>query len=228
MSHLWTPTTEIITSFCQILTKPGTENLENDPPSNAQEIGFAALIQELDKQSESIGYVTLGEAIDRASTRMHGIAIFLMALPECIPLPIPSFGAILGVPLIAVSAHLAIYGERGELPVGARNIKIPHQMIAVMSRYMIWPLRSVERVSRSRLSALGRPERFIGALCLLMSLLLLLPIPLMNVPPAVALACLSWGLLQRDGLFISLGIVISAAVVLIFFSLADLFASLLT
>jgi len=32
---------------------------------------------------------------------------------------------------------------------------------------------------------------------------------------------------QRDGLFISLGIVISAAVVLIFFSIADLLASLL-
>jgi len=158
---------------------------------------------------------------------MHGVAIFLMALPECIPLPIPSFGAILGVPLIAVSAHLAIYGERGDLPAGARNIKIPHQMIEVMSRYIIRPLRYVERVSRSRLSVLVRQEQLTGALCLLMSLLLLLPIPLMNVPPAVALACLSWGLVQRDGLFISFGIVISAAVVLISFSIADLLASLL-
>ncbi|MEY8120501.1 exopolysaccharide biosynthesis protein [Falsihalocynthiibacter sp. BN13B15] len=202
--------------------------MEDAPPSEAQKTGFAALIQELDKQSQSIGYVTLGETIDRASTRMHGVAIFLMALPECIPLPIPSFGAILGVPLIAVSAHLAIYGERGDLPASARNIKIPHEVIAVMSRYMIRPLRSVERVSRNRLSVLGRRERIIGALCLFMSLVLLLPIPLINVPPAVALACLSWGLVQRDGLFISLGIVFSAGVVLILFSIADLFASLFT
>lgn len=202
--------------------------MENDPPSDPQETGFAGLIQELDKQSQSIGYVTLGEAIDRARTRMHGVAIFLMALPECIPLPIPSFGAILGIPLIAVSAHLAMYGERGDLPAGARNIKIPHQMMAVMSRYMVRPLRFVERISRNRLSLLGRRERLIGALCLLMSLLLLLPIPLLNAPPAVALACLSWGLVQRDGVFISLGIVISATVILILCSIADLFASLLT
>ncbi|MEY8120495.1 exopolysaccharide biosynthesis protein [Falsihalocynthiibacter sp. BN13B15] len=127
---------------------------------------FCSAYPRVGEQSQSIGYVTLGEAIDRASTRMHGVAIFLMALPECIPLPIPSFGAILGVPLIAVSAHLAIYGERGDLPASARNIKIPHEVIAVMSRYMIRPLRSVERVSRNRLSVLGRRERIIGALCL--------------------------------------------------------------
>jgi hypothetical protein len=202
--------------------------LENDPPSDAHETGFAAIIRVLDENSQLSGYVTLGEAIDLARTRMHGIAILLMALPECIPLPIPSAGAILGVPLIAVSAHLAIFGERGDLPARARELKIPHRVIAVMSRHLFRPLRYVERMSRNRLSVLGRSERLVGVLCLLMSLLLLLPIPLVNGPPAVALACLSWGLIQRDGLFIGLGIFLSAAVVFLILTIADLAVSFVT
>jgi len=202
--------------------------LENDPPSGAHETGFAALIQVLDENGRLSGYVTLGEAIDLASTRMHGIAILLMALPECVPLPIPSIGAVLGIPLIAVSAHLAIFGERGDLPARARELKIPHRVIAMISRHLIRPLRYVERMSRNRLSVLGRSERLVGVFCLLMSLLLLLPIPLVNGPPAVALACLSWGLIQRDGLFIGLGILLSAAVVFLILTIADLAVSSVT
>jgi hypothetical protein len=97
-----------------------------------------------------------------------------------------------------------------------------------MSRHLIRPLRYVERMSRNRLSVLGRSERLVGVFCLLMSLLLLLPIPLVNGPPAVALACLSWGLIQRDGLFIGLGIFLSAAVVFLILTIADLAVSFVT
>ena len=201
--------------------------METDSAFDARETGFAALIQELDRKSRLGESVTLGDAIDDAGARMHGAAILLMALPECIPLPIPSFGAILGVPLIAASAHLALYGERGVLPARARSLTIPHRMIAVMSRYLIGPLRWVEQMSQHRLSVLARRERLVGLLCLLMSLLLLLPIPLINALPAIALVCLSWGLMQRDGLFIGVGIFVSATVVLTLFTMADLIASLL-
>ena len=202
--------------------------MKTGPPFDTHKTGFVALIQELNRQSCSDGLVTLGDAVDQAGVRMHGAAILLMALPECLPLPIPSLGAILGVPLIAVSAHLVLYGEQGDLPAHARKIAIPFRMIQIMSRYLIGPLRFVERISQQRLEKLVSFERFIGTLCLLMSLLLLLPIPLMNAPPAIALVCLSWGLVQRDGLFVSVGIVISIAIVLSLFAIAERIASLLS
>lgn len=201
--------------------------METEPPFDARKTGFVALIQELDRQSRSGAYVTLGDAIDLAGVRIHGAAILLMALPECIPLPIPSFGAILGVPLIAVSAHMALYGERGNLPAKARSIVLPQRMIEVMSRYLLGPLRYVEHISQRRLSTLAQSERLVGIVSLLMSLLLLLPIPLMNAPPAIALVCLSWGVVQGDGLFVGAGIAISIAVVLSLLAIADQLASLL-
>ena len=201
--------------------------METEPPFDVRKIGFVSLIQELDRQSRSGENVTLGDAFEHAGARMHGAAILLMALPECIPLPIPSIGAILGVPLITVSAHMALYGERGNLPANARSIALPQQMIEMMSRYIIGPLRYVERISRPRLSRLASHERLIGIVCVLMSLLLLLPIPLMNALPAIALVCLSWGLVQGDGLFVGVGVVISTAVVLSLLAIADRLVSLL-
>lgn len=201
--------------------------MESEPPFDIRKTGLVALIQELDRQSLSGKNVTLGDAIEQAGVRVHGAAILLMALPECLPLPIPSFGAILGVPLIAVSAHMALYGERGNLPANARSIALPQRMIEMMSRYMIGPLRYVEHISRPRLSRLASRERLIGIVCVLMSLLLLLPIPLMNALPAIALVCLSWGLVQRDGLLVGVGIVISTAVVLSLLAIADRLVSLL-
>ena len=201
--------------------------METEPPFYVRKIGFVSLIQELDRQSRSGENVTLGDAFEHAGARMHGAAILLMALPECIPLPIPSIGAILGVPLITVSAHMALYGERGNLPANARSIALPQQMIEMMSRYIIGPLRYVERISRPRLSRLASHERLIGIVCVLMSLLLLLPIPLMNALPAIALVCLSWGLVQSDGLFVGVGVVISTAVVLSLLAIADRLVSLL-
>jgi len=201
--------------------------LETELPFEVRKTGFVALIQQLDRQSRSGENVTLGDAIEQAGVRVHGAAILLMALPESLPLPIPSMGAILGVPLIAVSAHLALFGERGNLPANARTLVLPERMIEMMSRYMVKPLRYAERISRPRLSRLASHERLIGIVCVLMSLFLLLPIPLMNAFPAIALVCLSWGLVQGDGLLVGVGIVISTAVVLSFLAIGDRLVSLL-
>jgi hypothetical protein len=189
--------------------------------SDGDSEGIVALICTLHLRSQAGGPVTLGDALDIAGTRLHGAAILLMALPESLPLPIPSFGAILGVPLLVTSAHLTAFGERGNLPDRARRIHLPPRMIRVMARYLKGPLIRVGRISHARLQALARRERLIGALCTLMSILLLMPVPLMNGPPAVALVCLSWGLVQRDGVFVGIGIAMAVGLMVTIFSLAN-------
>ena len=192
------------------------------PPSPPSPDGFAALIRWVDGELAAGRPVTLGDALNQAGARMHGAAILLLALPESIPLPIPSFGAILGVPLIIISAHLALFGEGGELPERARAIVLPRQMIAVMVRYLVRPLQRAERMTQDRMPALARRERLVGMVCLAMSLLLLLPLPFMNVPPALALVCMSWGFAQRDGVFVGLGLAVAAVFIATLLALADL------
>ncbi|MEH6645971.1 exopolysaccharide biosynthesis protein [Sulfitobacter sp.] len=194
----------------------------NAEQSDGDGNGIASLIWALNLRSLSGRTVTLGDALDLAGARIHGVAILLMALPETMPLPIPSFGAILGIPLLIASLHLMAYGERGNLPDRARRIHLPPRMIEMMVRYLTDPLTRVERISHERLPALARRERLVGVMCVLMSVLLLMPVPLMNVPPAIVLVCLSWGLLQRDGLLVGLGIAMAVGVVMTVFALADL------
>ncbi len=184
--------------------------------------GFAALIRWVDAELRAGHRVTLGDALDQAGSRMHGAAILLLALPESIPLPIPSFGAILGIPLIVISAHLVLFGEQSDLPRRARDVALPQKMITVMMRYLMGPLQRAERLTQDRLPALVRRDRLVGVACLTMSLLLLLPLPFMNAPPAVALVCMSWGLVQRDGLFVALGLGIAAGFIVTLLALAEL------
>jgi hypothetical protein len=51
----------------------------------------------------------------------------------------------------------------------------------------------------------GPAERLIGLACLLLSMVLVLPIWLGNMAPAAAIAVLSLGLVQRDGLVVLIG-----------------------
>ena len=199
-----------------------------DPKSDTNEISFAALLESLGNQARAGTEVTLGSALDQAGARMHGVAILLFALPDSIPLPIPSAGAILGVPLMIISAHLALYGERGSLPLRARRIRLPLRMIESMIRFLAVPLRWAESRSYQRLPVFAKRERLVGVVCLLMSLLLVMPIPLMNAPPAIAIACMSWGLVQRDGVFVGIGIAVSIGVLISILIFADLILNVVT
>ena len=68
-------------------------------------------------------------------------------------------------------------------------------------------LERIEAVSRPRLAFLFGTlgERLIGVACTLLALVLILPIPLGNMLPAVAVSVLSLALVQRDGLLAIFG-----------------------
>ncbi|MBJ3763683.1 exopolysaccharide biosynthesis protein [Maribius pontilimi] len=189
--------------------------------------GFAALIRDLDSRRADGETVTLGDALDAAGARVHGVAILLMALPEALPLPIPSFGAVLGVPLILVSLHLAFYGERGDLPPRARRVRLPDRLIDLLARRVAGPLERAERLTGDRLPALANLERLVGLVSIMLSFLLFLPVPFLNMAPALALVCLSWGLIQRDGFVVGLGLAVSVGIFVTVFALGDLLAGML-
>jgi hypothetical protein len=48
-------------------------------------------------------------------------------------------------------------------------------------------------------------ERIVGAACLLLAIILFLPIPFGNIPPAFAIAAFSLGILERDGVATIIG-----------------------
>lgn len=149
---------------------------------------------------------TLGDLLSGMGSRAHGVSLLLLALPEAIPLPVPSASAVLGVPLVAVAAHLTVFGEGPGLPGRAARWRVPARVLALLRRRVAPALERAERLSRPRWTGVAGRERPIGAVCLYLALLLLMPLPLVNTPPALCIVLLAWGMIHRDGAFVAAGV----------------------
>jgi hypothetical protein len=167
------------------------------------------ILELLDGSRETI---TLDEVIGLFGRRAMGALLFVFAVPNLLPLP-PGSSSILGAPLVLISPQLAV-GVRGPwLPKAwrRRELKTADLKPAVL-RFLPW-LQKVERVSKPRLLVLFGPigDRFIGVVCTLLALVLILPIPLGNLMPAFTIGALALALFQRDGVIALVGYASAAA-----------------
>lgn len=167
------------------------------------------------------GPLPLGDLLAAVGSRAHGAALLILALPEAIPLPLPSASAVLGVPLVAISAHLCLFGEAARLPRRLGAIVLPSWILRILHDRVAPILAWAEGVSHARLEAIASRERLLGLACLYLSMLLLLPLPFFNVPPALCLVLLAWGMLQRDGACALLGLLGTVAVPALLAGLVD-------
>lgn len=153
--------------------------------------------------------------------RIHARAtlLILFAIPNLLP-GIPGTSAITGLPLVFLTLQMML-GRPIWLPgvIANRSLK-RSDLLAVLTRAAPW-LARVERVLRPRLSSLTAPRslQLWGGLGLVLSILIMLPIPLGNMLPALAILLIALGLLERDGLFVLAGLATAAlgAVVLAVF-----------
>ncbi|GGD92633.1 ABC transporter permease [Aureimonas endophytica] len=160
-------------------------------------------------RDESRERVSVADLVTALQDRAFGALMLIFAVPNAIPTP-PGTSAILGAPLIFLAAQLT-FGRKPWLPaVIANRSMLRADFAKMMERVAPWIVRA-ERLLRPRLGFLARPpgEYLIGALCLLMSVILFLPIPLGNMLPAVTICVLSLALLERDGLWVLVGLVLS-------------------
>jgi hypothetical protein len=130
--------------------------------------------------------------------RTFGALLLIFAIPNLVPLP-PGSSTVLGLPLILVAAQLALGRDSLWLPQAVGNRSLAKRDLQRVVDCALPPLRWTERLLAPRLEAL-LPDRLIGAACLILAVILALPIPFGNMPPAFAICAFALGLLQRDGL----------------------------
>jgi hypothetical protein len=78
-------------------------------------------------------------------------------------------------------------------------------------------LEWADRFTAPRLQGLTEPmaQRLIGGFCLLLSIVLALPVPFVNMLPGAALCLIGLGVLERDGLWMAGGVVLGLVSVLV-------------
>lgn len=155
--------------------------------------------------------IAVGDLLAALGDRALAALLFVFALPNVLPVP-PGTSTLLGAPMVFLAAQLA-FGRRPWLPgVIARRTMPRSDFAALVRRIGPWLARA-ERLLKPRLVWLALPpmEYLVGLVCLLLSVVLVLPVPLGNMLPALAISLLALGVLERDGLWILAGLATAAA-----------------
>jgi hypothetical protein len=154
--------------------------------------------------------IAVGDLLTALGDRALAALLFVFAVPNVLPVP-PGTSTLLGAPLVFLAAQLA-FGRRPWLPaVIARRTMTRTDFAALVQRIGPWLARA-EKLLRPRAIALALPpmEYLVGLVCLLLALVLVLPVPLGNMLPALAISLLALGILARDGLWIAAGLATAA------------------
>ena len=155
--------------------------------------------------------ITIGEIKEALSERAYGILLLVLALPNLIPIPAPGLSTLLGVPLLLVTFQLMLGLKTPWLPnfIAKRSIKRDH-LHAVCRRVTPW-MQRLESVMMPRLMFFTAVpmNRLIALICVVLSLMIMMPIPFGNAFPALAICLFAVGIFQRDGLFIIAGLIIT-------------------
>lgn len=155
--------------------------------------------------------VEAGELVDGLGPEGLGLALLVLTLPALIPLPGP-FGMVFGAFILIVAVQMLFGAERFWLPARLRQRRLPPPMVRrLIARALPLIGRAESLLQENRLDGLtGRAARTACAVpILLMSAVIMLPIPLGNFAPALALIFLSIGFAARDGLAVLAGLATS-------------------
>jgi len=156
--------------------------------------------------------IELGEMLDLLRERGFALLILLLALPNAIPGPaMPGLSTLTGVPMALIAVQLALGRIEPRLPEWARRKSVPRDRFRGLVERARPVLQRLEAVVRPRMLRITAHfgERLIGAWIVIAALFLSLPLPLGNLPMAAGLMVLAIGLMERDGVAILVGLVMT-------------------
>jgi hypothetical protein len=160
--------------------------------------------------------VSLRDIVEALGERAFGVLLLIFALPNAVGLgTIPGVSTLFGVPQIFVAVQMVMGRERLWLPAWLLDRSIARRDFQTMVDKSLPHILKIERFLRPRWSALSTTtaERLLGLVFLLLAVIVSLPIPFANQPPAVAMAFIAIGLIARDGVYVTVGLGIAALAV---------------
>ena len=159
--------------------------------------------------------ISLGDFVDLFGDRGHGLLMLTFALPNLVPIYIPGLSAVTGIPAAVIALQMALGLRHPWLPgfLLRRSMSI-NDLRRIVERAEPWLLR-IERVLQPRAEALARGvlKRLMALVCIALALFLSLPIPFTNMIFAGPLAVFALGVIQRDGVAVTVSALASVAAI---------------
>ena len=148
--------------------------------------------------------LTLHEIRDRLDERAYGLLILLLSIPCLVP-GLYGVPQVVGLIVILLAGQMLVGREEPWLPRWFLNLRCRGSWLKAMADFAETKLGWIDRLSRPRLRrfADGPGEKLAAVFMILATVTIVMP--LTNTIPSIALALLSVGLIQRDGLFVLAG-----------------------
>ena len=168
---------------------------ENVSPLPVSEVLIALIHEDGEDQ------IVLGRLMIRLRELGHALLLLLLALPNLVPVPVPLMSVLTGPLLLVFSIQMLLGWPYPHLPRRFARASVSHGNLAQVLRRALPYVQRLERWLKPRhkvlFSATGR--RVAGVVLVALSLYVLIPFPLTNWFPALAIALYALGLLERDG-----------------------------
>lgn len=154
--------------------------------------------------------ISLGALSDLMEERAFGLLLLVLALPCCLPF-IYVLPQLVALPMVVLAAQMAAGRRAPWLPETLRKRQLPVagllNVVARAKKYGGW----LERLAHPRFPSFtgDRATQIIGALLIVPCLSILVPLPLTNTVPGIGAALAAIGLIERDALFVILGLAIA-------------------
>jgi hypothetical protein len=140
----------------------------------------------------------------------RGLAAFLFLAGAFHLLPLPlGVTLVSGVPVLLLAWQVMLKRRVVWLPERLLERPLTEKHLETLRRRIVPRLFWLEKFVRPRYWPLarGQDEFVIGLLCVVLAVLLIVPLPLAQWPPATAITLLALALLQRDGILLLVGLV---------------------
>lgn len=157
-------------------------------------------------------HVTLDWLMGRLGDRSFGIVLLILAIVGLLP-GASAFAAVL---LMVPASQMVLARPAPVFPrrVGARPFEA--RRLAGLVRRVVPVLRWLERFIRPRWpTPFEATKRGVGGVVLLLSAGLLPPVPLSNVPPALAIILIAFAYLEEDGVLLCAALAAALAMLVV-------------
>ena len=169
----------------------------------------------LDQLLATEKHITIGEIVDRIDERGFGLLMLVLGLPMLIPILPPGASTLVGPIYSLLALRLIIGMDRPWLPGFVRRKELSARTLESLRRRGVPLVRRIERFSRPRFRVLNNQVivRVAAVNVFIMGLVLLSPAPFLNTLPALSVIFIGLGLLNDDGIFLLMGLLVGTAVI---------------
>jgi hypothetical protein len=151
--------------------------------------------------------VTLDWLLESLGDRTFGILLLLLGMLGMIP----GVGTFAGLLLLVPAAQMALGRNAPDLPDFVGHRRLPCGALAWLSRHVAPSLAWIERFTYPRwLKPSRTTRRLIGLTVMALAVTLLSPIPFTGIIPSLAIMLLALALVEKDGVLLTVAMVLAA------------------